>query len=98
MIRNTTASVIGFILGFIFGLGLVTFTINLINAAFVRLPVLLGSILGLIVLIGITVILILKIKRISSLVSGIIIGTLVNLILNHIGFDKITGFIGNLGI
>lgn len=98
MIRDRVAVVFGFILGLVFGLGLVTFTLGLINATVDKLPTLLGSIIGLIILIVITGFLILKIRPISSLIAGIIVGALVNMILAHIGTEIIVGFIGLLGI
>ncbi len=98
MAKDKIVTTFGFVLGFIFGLGLVTFILNLINAAFIKLPLLLGSIVGLIILIGIMAFLILKIHPISSLVAGIIIGALFNVVLKHIGIDKITEFIRHLGI
>ncbi|MDY6932218.1 MAG: hypothetical protein SVJ22_09930 [Halobacteriota archaeon] len=97
MIREMLSSSVGVVLGMVFGLGLVTFALNIFDAA-LQLPTRVGSAIGLIILLAVTAFLILKIRIVSNLIAGMIIGVFIHIVLEIVGFEIIPRIFNLLGI
>ncbi|MCW7077327.1 MAG: hypothetical protein ACXQS6_02305 [Candidatus Syntropharchaeales archaeon] len=70
----------GIFLGVIFGEGVLFFLLNVLNKTMEEIPSLLGSGLGLIIVILLAAVLIVKIRLVTGLITGVIIGLVLDLI------------------
>lgn len=96
--KDITLTIIGVIVGIFLGIGAVKFLLDML-AGSAELISMLSSGTGLIVLIAIAAFLIIKIRLISSLVSGAIIGIVLNVLTRAvIGKDIATLILSQLGL
>ena len=96
--KDITLTIIGVIVGIFLGIGAVKFLLDML-AGSAELISMLSSGTGLIILIAIAAFLIIKIRLISSLVSGAIIGIVLNVLTRAvIGKDIATLILSQLGL
>lgn len=95
---ETTLTLVGVVIGIFLGVGAVTFLLDLL-AGSVELISMFSSGAGLILLIAIAAFLIIKIRVINSLISGAIIGIVLNILVKAIlGEDIVTLVISQFGL
>ncbi|MBU2617319.1 MAG: hypothetical protein KKI07_01395 [Euryarchaeota archaeon] len=96
--KDITLTIVGVIVGIFLGVGAVKFLLDML-AGSAELISMLSSGTGLIILIAIAAFLIIKIRLISSLVSGAIIGIVLNVLTRAvIGKDIATLILSQLGL
>jgi len=96
--KDITLTIIGVIVGIFLGIGAVKFLLDML-AGSAELISMLSSGTGLIILIAIAAFLIIKIRLISSLISGAIIGIVLNVLTRAvIGKDIATLILSQLGL
>ena len=96
--KDTTLTLVGVFIGIFLGVGAVTFLLDLL-AGSMELISMLSSGAGLVFLIAIAAFLIIKIRVINSLISGAIIGILLNILANaFMGEDIATLILSQLGL
>lgn len=83
------ASVVGFIIGFLFGISSITTLLGFMGNVLIQIDEMLRnfSTMSTIVLLIIGVILVIKIRAIASLVAGAVVGAILNLILAQNGIN-----------
>ncbi|MEM0350173.1 MAG: hypothetical protein QXU61_00160 [Archaeoglobaceae archaeon] len=83
------ASVLGFLIGFLFGISSITTLLNFMGVVLVEVEESLRNLnaISTIILLIIAVVLVVKIKVIASLIAGAILGAILNLILAQNGID-----------
>ncbi|MDD4898902.1 MAG: hypothetical protein PHY70_05940 [Methanocellales archaeon] len=96
--KDTTLTLVGVVIGIFLGVGAVTFLLDLL-AGSVELISMLSSGAGLVLLIAIGAFLVIKIRVINSLISGAIIGIVLNILAKAIiGEDIATLIISQFGL
>ncbi len=96
MVKDTTFTVLGIIAGIVFGVSAVTFLMNLI-AGSMDLVSQLGSGVGLVIVLAVAAFIILKVRIVSSMITGAIIGVVANIVFQSVyGTDIITWLIMQL--
>ncbi|MHC1567128.1 MAG: hypothetical protein ACXQTD_05300 [Candidatus Syntropharchaeia archaeon] len=93
--KDVLLTIVGVILGIFLGMGILMFLLHLLSATITEIPKILGSGAGLIVLIAIAAFIIIEMRIIVSLITGVIIGIVLDLILGAYGID-IPGIISSL--
>jgi len=73
-------TVCGVFLGIFLGEGALLFLLNILNTTMREIPHLLGSGLGLLIVIFLGALLIVKIRLVTSLITGVIVGLILDLI------------------
>ncbi|MEM0204058.1 MAG: hypothetical protein QXO16_08425 [Archaeoglobaceae archaeon] len=83
------ASVVGFLIGFLFGISSITTLLSFMGNVLIQIDEVLRnfSAMSTLVLLIIAIILVVKIKAIASLVAGAIVGAVLNLILAQNGIN-----------
>ncbi len=89
--KDATITVIGVILGLIFGVGGISFLFNILSETATELSKL-SSAASLIVLIAIAAIIIIKVRIFSALIVGAVIGAILNMILEINGIHFFRDF------
>ena len=96
LVKDTTFTVLGIIAGIVFGVSAVTFLMNLI-AGSMDLVSQLGSGVGLVIVLAVAAFIILKVRIVSSMITGAIIGVVANIVFQSVyGTDIITWLIMQL--
>jgi hypothetical protein len=92
------ATLLGIVIGFFFGVSMVSFLLNLINFSVTEGLRSIGSGAGLIFLIVAAVFLIFKLRVLVSLLSGIIVGVVIDTVLKNAGIDVVEMFFNFIGL
>lgn len=96
--KDTTLTLVGIVIGIFLGVGAVKFLLELL-AGSMELISMLSSGAGLIFLIAIAAFLVIKIRVINSLISGAIIGIVLNILANAVmGEDIATLILSHFGL
>uniref|UniRef100_A0A7J2TLK9 Uncharacterized protein n=1 Tax=Archaeoglobus fulgidus TaxID=2234 RepID=A0A7J2TLK9_ARCFL len=93
------ASIVGFIVGFLFGINSISTMLSLAGSFFIEIEESLRNLsaVSTVILLIIAVILVVKIKVVASLIAGAIVGAVLNLILAQQGLNIFEIFKAYLG-